>query len=116
MNKKEIIVILATVLLLLLIIFVLPNLVKKEPIRCENEDCLYANFINCTPATLSVEPYDKIGVSTIIITGFDWGKCKYWIVSTPHASDVPQIKKSYVLIDSLNQETFNKIIEEAKNM
>lgn len=116
MNKKEWISIFAALILLLLAIFILPDLTKKEPIECKDEGCLYANFINCTPATLKVEPYDKIGVSSITISGFGKDRCEYMLVSTPHASDIPQVKKGSIAANSLTQENFDKIIEEAKNL
>ncbi|MEK6973277.1 MAG: hypothetical protein AABW72_04535 [archaeon] len=116
MEKKEWISILAAVILLLLVILILPDLTKKEVVKCESEECLYNNFINCTPATLGIKPYDKIGITSITIFGFEDWKCKYWITSTPHASDIPQIKKGELPMDSLTKENFDKIVEEAKNL
>jgi len=116
MQKTEWKYIVAALLLVIFVVVIFPNLIRKESVECTNEKCLYNNFSACAPAKLNVEPYDKIGVSTIEISGFRFGKCNYWIVRTPHASDVPQIKEGSVPMDSLTKENFDKIIEEAKNM
>ncbi|PIU21144.1 MAG: hypothetical protein COT15_03845 [Candidatus Diapherotrites archaeon CG08_land_8_20_14_0_20_34_12] len=102
--------------LIFLGIFLMGCIAEGKEIKCNNETCLYENFLGCKPATLNVEPYDKIGVSTITISGVKYEKCNYSIVSTPHASDVPQLKNREVPMDSLTKENFEKIIEEAKNL